>query len=142
HWGGTILRTTLLPDVSWDEVGTSRTVIVFVLGVAVVSGVLTGVLPALQATRGGLSNTLRRATAGGISRSSSRMRAGLALLQTALSVVLLFGAGVFVRSLNQVHHIDFGFQLNGLYNATLYTAVGSVQREERPLLAARVLEEM
>jgi predicted permease len=70
------------------------------------------------------------------------MRAGLALLQTALSVVLLFGAGVFVRSLNQVHHIDFGFQLNGLYNATLYTAVGSVKREERPLLAARVLEEM
>jgi predicted permease len=108
HWGARVVRTLLLPDVSWsDSLFDLR-----VLGIAAVAtlltGVLTGIAPALQAGNRDLTGALKASTREGTFRAS-RLRTGLLLAQAALSVVLLVGAGLFVRSLRNIRTIDFGF---------------------------------
>jgi predicted permease len=84
----------------------------FTFGVAVLAGLLAGLVPALHAYRQDLSAVLAGgARAGG--RQRSRLRTGMLVVQTSLSVVLLVGAGLFVRSLSNVRAIDQGFEMEG-----------------------------
>ncbi|MGH7576548.1 MAG: hypothetical protein ACREM1_15660 [Longimicrobiales bacterium] len=85
-----------------------RRALLFVLVAAVAAGLFSTLLPALHAARQGVAGVLNESS-GGITRSSSRLRAGLSGFQAALSVVLLIGAGLFLRSLHRVHNVDLGF---------------------------------
>jgi predicted permease len=107
-WGGGLLRTMLLPDVDWS----GGTLDVRLLGAtalaAIVAGVLAGLTPALQAGRVDVSGALKAGGREGSVRRS-RTRDALLVLQVALSLVLLIGAGVFARSLHNVRSLDLGF---------------------------------
>jgi predicted permease len=90
----------------------SSTVLFFTLAVSVVTGVLFGLAPALQATRPDLIPALKgEAPAGG---SKSRMSRGLVVAQMALSIVLLVSAGLFLRNLKSATEIDKGFASDNL----------------------------
>jgi putative ABC transport system permease protein len=107
HWGAQILRAILLPDVAWGAPVTTR-VAVFIAVLTALAGAVAGVIPAIQASRPDVAGTLKgssRTTAGG----SGRTRAALTVVQAALSVVLLIGAGLFVRSLQGISSLDLGF---------------------------------
>jgi len=80
-----------------------RTLVV-ATGIAVTAGLLTGVAPALLAGRGDLTRALKPGARGG-ALQRSRLRAGLLVAQAALAVVLLVGAGLFVRSLDRVRMV-------------------------------------
>ena len=75
---------------------------------ALVAGVLIAIGPALLATRGGLAGALRAGAREG-THQRSRIRTGLLVVQGALSVVLLVGAGLFVRSLDNVRTMWLGW---------------------------------
>ena len=93
----------------------SPTVLVFTSGVTVVTGLLFGLAPALQAARPALVPALKGETpAGG---SHSRMSRGLVVAQTALSIVLLVCAGLFLRNLKVATTVDKGFLSDNLYIA-------------------------
>lgn len=107
HWGAQLLRAIILPDVAWGATVTTR-VAVLIAVLTGLSGIVAGLIPAVQASRPELSNTLKaasRSTTGG----SGRTRAALTIVQATLSVVLLVGAGLFVRSLHGVSTLDLGF---------------------------------
>jgi predicted permease len=111
HWGGQVLRTLFLPDGApagtlWD----GRT-LGFALAVAAFAGMLTGMAPILQARRTDLVESLKSGARDGGHRRS-RTRTALLLLQAALSVVLLVGAGLFVRSLLNVQAIRLGYDVD------------------------------
>lgn len=90
----------------------SPTVLLFTLGVALATGVLFGLVPALQATNPALVPALKgEAPAGG---SRSRMSRGLVVAQVALSVVLLVSAGLFLRNLEAATSVDKGFITDNL----------------------------
>ena len=114
--GGDVIRKTLLPDVAWDDVGRTSSVLLVIVGLGVIAGIVAALVPALRAARGELGTVLRQSGAGGLTRVTMRMRTGLALLQTGLSVMLLVGAGLFLRSLNQINQVDLGFDAGGLYH--------------------------
>ena len=79
---------------------------------------MTGLVPALQGSDPHLAQTLREGTRGsGLSRS--RTRAILLLVQAAVSVVLLVGTGLFVRSLRNVNGVSLGVDVNRLVNGTI-----------------------
>jgi predicted permease len=85
-------------------------VLLFTLLVALGTGLVFGLAPALQVSRPDLTALLR----GGMGRGERRGRAGvrgaLVLAQVGLSIVALIGAGLFLRSLRQAREIDPGFQ--------------------------------
>jgi putative ABC transport system permease protein len=113
HWGGAALRAFLL-DKSEAAAGfrDPRTVL-FAFGAAVVVGLLTGLAPVLQAGRANLTSDLKSGAREG-TLQRSRARTLLMLVQGALSVVLLVGAGLFVRSLRNVEGVRLGFDVDPL----------------------------
>jgi predicted permease len=93
-------------------------VLVFTLGVSLLTGVLTGLAPALQATKPDLIPALKDETSlGGYRRA--RLRSALVVAQVALSLVLLAGAGLIVRSLQQVQTVGPGFDIEHTVTASV-----------------------
>jgi predicted permease len=89
----------------------------FAFGVTVVTGVLFGLVPALQATRPRLATTLKEGSAsvtGGL-----RLRKALVVVQVALSLLLLIGAGLFIRSVNKLMTVDLGFRTEQVLSFSL-----------------------
>lgn len=85
-------------------------VLVFTLAIALVSGVLFGLAPALQLARMDLNSTLREeGRAASASRGRSRMKDLLVVGQVALSLLLLIGAGLLIRSFVRLLQVDPGF---------------------------------
>lgn len=130
RWGGDIIRSVLLPGVEFADHGLSPRVLPFVLGVSVVAGLIAAIVPAIETSRRDPSHTIR-AGAGGVSRSASRVRGGLSMAQAALSVVLLVGAGLFLRSVQNLRSLDLGFDPDGLYIAMPDIEGGSFTEEEK-----------
>jgi len=92
------------------DVGLDGTVLLFTLGVSAAAGVFFGLIPALQATRTEVAPTLKNETGSGAGRPRRfSLRNGLIVTQVAVSMVLLLGAGLFLRSLQSAGRIDLGF---------------------------------
>jgi predicted permease len=92
----------------------STPVLAFACGLSLLTGVLFGVAPAWIASQSEPVEALRsgsRTTAAG----ASRMQRGLVVLQAALSLVLLAGAGLFWQSLNRLQHTDFKLESKNRY---------------------------
>jgi predicted permease len=86
------------------------TVFAFNMLIALAAGLLFGLLPALQSTRPDVAPTLRDESGGQTgSRKRFELRNAMVSFQVALSLVLLIGAGLFVRSLQKAQGIDPGF---------------------------------
>jgi putative ABC transport system permease protein len=90
---------------------TDRRTLVLTLAATVGAALLTGLAPAVQALRSDLARSLN---AGGRDAGAhrSRVRTGLVLFQATLSVVLLIGAGLFVRSLLKVRGMHLGYDID------------------------------
>jgi predicted permease len=88
-------------------------VLLFTAGVALITGLIFGLAPALQATRIDPNPALKE-SAGTSARSRLRLGKSLVVAQVALSLVLLIGAGLFVRTLYNLKNTDAGFQSEGV----------------------------
>ena len=112
-WGVDVL-VALVPDslrfARLDEARVDGAVLAFTAGVSLLTGVLTGLLPGLKVSRAGLGEALketgRGATAGGRLKSA---RAALVVAEIAVTLVLLVGAGLLVRSFARLQRADLGF---------------------------------
>ena len=92
-----------------DEIGVNGTVVLFTLGVSVLTGLAFGVLPALQGTSNRLMGVLREGGRGGTG-GGHRVRAALVVAEMTLAVVLLTGAGLLIRSFVELTRVNPGFQ--------------------------------
>ncbi|WP_224361022.1 ABC transporter permease [Hyalangium versicolor] len=97
-------------------------VMLFTLGTSVLTGLLFGLIPALQASRVDLQGAMRRGPQGKGGRGSGAMRALLVVSQVALALVLLAGAGLFLRSFMALRAVDAGFESQGILTARLSLA--------------------
>jgi putative ABC transport system permease protein len=114
HWGGRAMRGMLLGDKlgASSSLGDSR-LIIAVAALAIVAGLLSGLAPAFSAVRGDVASALKAGSREGVVQRS-RLRRVLLVAQAALSVVLLVGAGLFVRSLMNVRNVRLGFDADRL----------------------------
>lgn len=111
HVGLRILIALIPPDTIPDEavVSINGPVLIFALALAVATALLFGLAPALHAARLDLIGPLR--TSGkGAGSGSGRLRAGLVALELALSVLLLVGASLMMRTVFALEHVDLGFR--------------------------------
>ena len=116
--GGWMLHGLLAmapPDIpQLGRVGLDKNVLLFTLGIAVATSLLCGLLPALQSTKTDLQTALKEG--GRSTRGAARegMRKALLIAEVSLSLVLLVGAGLLVRSMYNLLHVDLGFNVDNL----------------------------
>ena len=108
QWGGAAIRRFFGFDAgSLGVLGDWRTLAV-TGGIALLIGALTGAVPAMLAARGELAPALKSGARAGM-QGRTRLSGMLLIVQGALSVTLLVGAGLFVRSLHRVESLRLGF---------------------------------
>ena len=121
------------------EASPSPTVMGFACGLSLLTGVLFGVAPAWMAARTEPVDALRsgtRSTAGG----ASLLQRGLVVVQAALSLVLLVGAGLFAQSLNKLQHIDLKLDAKNRYIVHFNPAAAGYRQTQLEMLY-RTIEE-
>ncbi len=111
-WGGTRLLGNLTPDIlpRAGEIGVDARVLLFTAAIAILTGILFGLVPAIQMARTDLISTLREGGRGnsmGFRRNS--LRSALVIGEVALALMLLSGAGLLMRSFYRLQGVDPGF---------------------------------
>ena len=91
------------------DVGLDARVLAFSLAISLAAGLLLGLAPTLQNMRGRLTATLHGESAGSGEGGKHRLRSALVIFQVAISLVLLLGAGLFLRSMKRLQSVDPGF---------------------------------
>jgi putative ABC transport system permease protein len=102
-----------------QEVSIDYRVLLFTVALAILTGVVFGLAPALRVSNPNLTEAMRdggRSSSAG--RSHNRLRSGLVIAETALGVTLLIGAGLLIRSFARLSRADLGFNPNHLLTAT------------------------
>jgi predicted permease len=123
------------------DVGLDQTVLLFTLAIAILAGLLFGLLPALQATKPDVAPTLKDDVGAGICKQRRlSLKNGLIVTQVAISMILLLGAGLFIRSLQGVQDIDLGFSLREGGIVWAMMEVSGIEREEWEGIAATLEE--
>jgi len=89
-------------------------ILVFNFALALVTAMLFGLIPALRSTRPSLAPTLKETVGAVVGSGGVRMRKGLVIAQVTVSVLLLIGAGLFIRSLQNLHLLDLGLRPESL----------------------------
>ena len=144
QWGAGILRRWFLPDDVGASVLTDMRSLLFTAGVIAVAALLTGLVPALHAARGEVGDALKSGGRDG-GDQRSRLRPVLLVVQCALSMLLLVGAGLFVRSLRHVEGFRLGYDAESILFARVNgrgyrpTPAEQVSLNQRMLDAARAL---
>ena len=110
------------------DLDTDGTVLVFTAVVAVLAGLAFGLIPALRATRPDVAPALKDGGDGSSSTGRFRLRDGLVVGQVALSLLLLVGAGLFLRSLQNARSVDPGFDTGP--GAILWPSLGLTGLDE------------
>jgi predicted permease len=102
-----------------QEMGIDANVLLFTLIISLGTGLLFGVMPALQISRTDLQTTLREGGRGSSDRSGHRVRRVLVVAEVALALTLLVGAGLLVRSSARLSGVDPGFDPNDVVTFSL-----------------------
>lgn len=105
-WGGRGMRA-LEPQLDWRVLG-------FTLGLALLTGIIFGLAPAWRATNVDLTPALKDSGRSSSTVSRSLLSRGLVVAQVALSLLLLIGAGLFVRTLLNLQRVETGFNTHNL----------------------------
>lgn len=108
HLMVTLMPSNFVPNESRIEV--NGYVLCFSLGIAVLTGILFGLAPALQSSRQNLVESLKDEGRGSSSSAGGKVRATLVVVEVALAVVLLVSASLTVRSFMALQKVELGFQ--------------------------------
>jgi putative ABC transport system permease protein len=124
-WGGSVVRAYLLPKAAVAGSLLDPRILLFTFAVSLVAGALAGSAPAWQSSHTDLAGSLKT---GGRDVSGGRgvLRSSLLTIQVALTLVLLVGAGLFVRSLRHAETLDYGLDLSRILVAHVNLHAGGV----------------
>jgi putative ABC transport system permease protein len=124
HFGVRLIMAFLAEKVPHAlEVSLNLTVLAFTLAISVVTGLLAGILPALRLSRPNVNQALKQGLGRTDSDSSGQKTRGiLVIAEVALSLVLLFGAGLMIRSFEQLQRVNPGFDSENVLTMNLSVA--------------------
>ena len=112
YWGRSLLVSLLPGGFPKLDFSIDGRVLLYTIGLALMATVLFGLLPAWQASRSDTATSLKDRT--GVPTGSARwygLRGVLVMVQVALSLIALVGAGLFIHSLRNAQQIDPGFEV-------------------------------
>jgi predicted permease len=133
-WGGQGMRA-LDPRLDWR-------VLAFTLALSLLTGIVFGLAPAWRATQVDLTPTLKDSGRGSSAASRSWLSRGLVVAQVALSLLLLIGAALFVRTLVNLQRVDPGFNTKNLLIFNIVPALLGYKDERLKTLCDRMAEKL
>ncbi len=146
EWGGRALSTLASvggPNpIPFDvDMHPNLTMLAFTAAVSTLTAILFGLVPALRSTRVDLTPALKE-SARNLSQSRWRLSKLLVAAQLALSIVLLFGAGLFVRSIAHLDSLDVGYSRGNLVLLGADLAGSGVPPAQRLTVTRRLIERL
>jgi predicted permease len=146
HWTARVLvrvasagQTSAIPL----DVGIDGRMLAFTAALSVLTGLVFGLAPAMRGTKVDVNGTLKE-YARGVSGPGHRINLGKILVvgQVAMSLMLLIGAGLFVRTLRNLQSVDLGYERNNLLIVRVDPLAAGFTATTRPALYQRVLDEL
>jgi len=145
-WGARTL-VTLFPDRDpvprLEQAHLDLAVLGFTLVVTAITGVIFGLAPALEATRSNLTVSLKEGARGTSSGTrSARVRNLLVIAETALSLILLVGAGLMLRSFQRLLAVNPGFNPDRVLTLRVPLPAAITAKPQQPLYYTRILDRL
>jgi len=138
-----ILRLLPVGDLGIHPPAVDRPTLAFALLVSIATGLLVGILPALRSTSLQPARHFRTEARSTTDVHRSRLRSGLVVFQVALSVALLTGSGLLVRSMVRLSSVDLGFDPDNLLTGQLQIQVADYPTpEERNAFFTSLLDQV
>ncbi len=119
-WVGTRLFTNAIADTEppfWIDIRLDGVVLGFTLAITLLAALISGVLPALQATRTSVNDVLKDESRGSSSLRLGRFSRALVVAELALSAALLVGAGFMIQSVVRLSRFDYGVPTASVFTA-------------------------
>jgi putative ABC transport system permease protein len=125
-WGVDVLRRASLDVIpTTADIGLDRTVLFFTVGASLLTGVLFGLAPALSASKADLNESLKEGGRTGTAGAArNRVRSALVVAEVALSLMLLIGAGLLIRSFVSLRGTETGFDPRNILTMQLSYKAG------------------
>ena len=135
QWYITLILVNMPPDVErfiagWGTISLDAGALLFTMGIALLSGILAGIGPALMTSRTNLSETLKEGSRGSSGRGRYRLRNALVVAEIALSLVLLVGAGLLVKGFHALLSVNERYRPESLL--TLNLSLPELQYKQKP----------
>ena len=145
-WGTRLLLSVARLDIEQSglQVTPDTRILLFTLAVCMVTGILFGLVPALRALHIELNATLKNAAPGSVGPAGKRgphWGKVLVIAQVALSLLVLFAAGLLVRSLQNLRNVDIGFQRDHVLMVGVDPITAGYDTVEKSLNMERALRE-
>ncbi|HKX32371.1 MAG TPA: ABC transporter permease [Blastocatellia bacterium] len=127
----------------FDHLSVNLTALLFTLLVSMLTGVIFGLAPAWQSSRPRLNEALKEGRKGASSAGGrGRLRGALVIAEVALSIILLIGAGLMLRSLMAMLHDDFGFKPQNVLSLQIMRSADYDSRERVRNFYHRLIERL
>jgi putative ABC transport system permease protein len=123
-----------------DQVGIDYRVLAFAIGVSALTGIVFGLAPALQASKLDVSSSLKEGGRSGQGHLRSRARSLLLIGEVALSLMLLVGAGLLIRSFIRLQEVRPGFNPHHVLMACIAVPGAKYSEEQRPEFFRQLVE--
>ena len=116
-----------------NEIGLDGAVLAFTFGVAIVTGVIAGVMPAWRMSKSDPQDALKQGGRIDISITNKRTRGTLVVIEVALSLVLLVGAGLLIRTLWNLRSVNPGFESQHVLTMNIGVAASDYANENQEI---------
>ncbi|HEX6972857.1 MAG TPA: ABC transporter permease [Vicinamibacterales bacterium] len=134
YWSRALLPFGQNAPLDWRVFG-------YVAGVSMLTGIVFGLVPALRATRVDLAGAMKE-TSRSVTGSRTLLSKGLLVLQVGMSLVLVIGAGLFLRTLENLKGVDVGFDSKNLLMFNVNTGVNRYDPDRSAQVYRDVLDRM
>ncbi|HEY3738743.1 MAG TPA: ABC transporter permease, partial [Bryobacteraceae bacterium] len=124
------------------DVNPNPTMLAFTAGVSLLTGILFGLAPAMRSTRVELASALKESARGLTGRGGFQLGKILVVAQVALSLLLLVGAGLFLKSLQNLETLDVGYQRSSLIILEVYPRASGYTEAQQLPMAQQLLDRL
>jgi putative ABC transport system permease protein len=123
------------------EISMDGSVLIFTIALSLLTGVIFGLAPAMQAAKINLNETLKEGGKGTVAPSRPRLRSALVIAEIALALVLLVGAGLLINSFLRLSNVEAGFKTDNLLTVEVVPQQNKYDTvEKRTAFYTQVLE--
>jgi putative ABC transport system permease protein len=135
YWGASVIVRAVPNTIAeftpgWEQIGINPQVLIFTLLISFLTGVIFGLVPALQVSKPNLTDALKESGKSSAGLKRQRARSVLVVVEIALALVLLIGAGLLIKRYQRLQQVTLGFNPNQLFLANV--SLGSAKYRETP----------